>query len=75
MKDWRSAIESLGFRRYAYEKQDNMHCIAFRAVEGDAVVEDALDPSLDSTARLMYIPQDFTQQQQQQDGAADSDEI
>lgn len=33
MKNWKVAIESLGFRRCKYEKLQHAHCLAFRAVE------------------------------------------
>lgn len=36
MKQWKSAIEGLGFNRWKYEKKQHLHCMAFRKVTGVA---------------------------------------
>lgn len=59
MKSWKTAIESLGFRRCKYEKLANLHCMAFRAVPPEQAVE---QPSQlhgeKEAAEMMTIPQD-----------------
>ena len=51
MKDWKNAIESLGFSRCCYEKLRHIHCMVFRKVAAVSV------PPLDYSD-YMYIPQD-----------------
>lgn len=34
-RDWRKAIESIGFSRFRYEKLQHLHCMAFRKVATD----------------------------------------
>lgn len=57
MKSWKQAIEAIGFRRWRYEKQTHIHCMAFRKIT------DSLSPlTPEDTVRLsamLYIPQDF----------------
>ena len=60
MKSWKKAIESLGFRRWRYEKQDHLHCMAFRKVP--MVVEMGSEISAD----MMYIPQDFNMDKEEE---------
>lgn len=57
MKSWKAGIESLGFVRWKYEKHTHLHCMAFRKVapchyckRGNGHVE------------MMYIPQDFQEE-------------
>ncbi len=55
MKSWKTAIESMGFKRWRYVKQEHLHCMAFRKV--------AHTPSLlvgdQVSADLLRIPQDL----------------
>ena len=58
MKSWKTGIESLGFVRWKYEKQTHLHCMAFRKV--------ALCHSCNHSngnAQMMYIPQDFQEEE------------
>ena len=63
MKSWKAAIESIGFRRWRYEKMEHIHCMAFRKVEeegsseGDRMVVG--DKSGVDYAQMLYIPQDY----------------
>ena len=52
MRSWKGAIESLGFRRCRYIKQEHLHCLAFRKIESDDDVVGDSDPD------MLYIPQD-----------------
>mmetsp|Transcript_24515 Transcript_24515/g.45047 ORF Transcript_24515/g.45047 Transcript_24515/m.45047 type:complete len:196 (+) Transcript_24515:1-588(+) len=52
MKDWKAAIEGLGFKRWRYRKAAHMHCMAFRAIDT------ALEGNRDGDHVLMHIPQD-----------------
>ena len=54
MKDWKEAIEHIGFQRCSYEKQDHIHCMAFRKTVQREDYSSQLDMSTN-----MYIPQDF----------------
>lgn len=55
MKSWRTAVESLGFRRWRYVKLKHLHCLAFRkTVERPTQEANAGD----NLSQLMYIPQD-----------------
>ncbi|XP_014675306.1 PREDICTED: probable methyltransferase BTM2 homolog, partial [Priapulus caudatus] len=38
MRAWRAAVESLGFRRWRYEKLAHLHCMAFRKTGAQRVV-------------------------------------
>ncbi|CAH1783908.1 unnamed protein product, partial [Owenia fusiformis] len=59
MKSWRVAIESLGFTRYCYEKQEHLHCIAFRKTKNlDPMCLEKCHQSEGVSHRMMYIPQD-----------------
>ena len=53
MRDWRLAIESIGFQRSCYEKLEHIHCLAFRKTLHREDYSSIADLS-----RLMYIPQD-----------------
>ena len=57
MKSWKLAIESMGFRRYCYEKQEHLHCMAFRKTVAE-LNENHLIGS--GAPEMLYIPQDFT---------------
>lgn len=57
MKDWKEAIEHIGFHRCHYEKQDHIHCIAFRKTLGRLDYSILIDKSVH-----MYIPQDSNTQ-------------
>ncbi|XP_059166678.1 S-adenosylmethionine sensor upstream of mTORC1-like isoform X2 [Physella acuta] len=56
MRSWRQAIESIGFRRWKYQKQDHIHCIAFRKVCDPHPRPTGEDRFVD----MLYIPQDLT---------------
>ena len=62
MKSWKTGIESLGFVRWKYEKQTHLHCMAFRKV---APCHSCNRNNGD--AEMMYIPQDF---QEEEDGGS-----
>ncbi|XP_041350485.1 S-adenosylmethionine sensor upstream of mTORC1-like [Gigantopelta aegis] len=56
IKSWRVAIESMGFVRWRYVKQEHLHCMAFRKVakpESDNCLVNDVSPD------MLYIPQDF----------------
>jgi hypothetical protein len=55
MRSWRTAIESMGFRRWRYVKQEHLHCLAFRKTK-----DELSQPQFGDEAGpdLMYIPQD-----------------
>ncbi|EGD74297.1 hypothetical protein PTSG_06306 [Salpingoeca rosetta] len=51
MREWRTSVESIGFRRWRYEKLKFFHGIAFRAVAD----EDAVEPTSLSRNELMAL--------------------
>ncbi|XP_055505971.1 S-adenosylmethionine sensor upstream of mTORC1 isoform X2 [Leucoraja erinacea] len=55
IKSWKTAIESLGFKRYKYVKFSHMHLLAFRKI--------SLQTTSDLVSRnypeMLFIPQDF----------------
>ena len=55
MKSWKQAIESMGFKRWKYVKQQHLHCMAFRKVsnEPENILIGETGPD------MMFIPQDF----------------
>ena len=61
MKSWKTGIESLGFVRWKYEKQIHLHCMAFRKVAPCHSCNRS-----NGDAEMMYIPQDF--QEEEDDG-------
>lgn len=54
MKDWKEAIESMGFQRCFYEKKEHLHCMAFRKI-----TDNTSEGISDTLEAKMYIPQDF----------------
>lgn len=56
MKSWKMAVESLGFSRWRYVKQEHLHCIAFRKTR--CPVDDGSDLGEAAAATMLYIPQD-----------------
>lgn len=58
IRSWRVAIESLGFRRWRYVKQEHLHCMAFRKVVCTTSKGSQFKGG-DVGADMMYIPQDF----------------
>lgn len=53
MKSWKKALESLGFKRYKYEKLQHLHCMAFQKSHKQS-------PTVTTNlSELIYIPQDF----------------
>lgn len=59
IKSWKTAIESLGFVRFKYEKQTHLHCMAFRKV---APCHSCNYGTGDDS--MMYIPQDFQEEEE-----------
>ncbi|WAR26934.1 SAMTR-like protein, partial [Mya arenaria] len=58
VKSWKTAIESLGFKRWRYVKQEHLHCMVFRKVT--ITSEDKQQRFLKGiTPDMIYIPQDF----------------
>jgi hypothetical protein len=58
MKSWKIAIESLGFKRWRYIKQEHIHCMVFRKIE--LTDKDKQESFLKGiTPDMIYIPQDF----------------
>ncbi|XP_028815150.1 S-adenosylmethionine sensor upstream of mTORC1 [Denticeps clupeoides] len=55
MRSWRTALESLGFRRYKYKKSSHMHMLAFRKVS----LTTTSDLVSNNYPEMLYIPQDF----------------
>ncbi|XP_061178797.1 S-adenosylmethionine sensor upstream of mTORC1-like isoform X2 [Saccostrea echinata] len=51
IRSWITAITSLGFSKWKYEKLEHIHCIVFRKMEDECCVTDDM-------AELMYIHQD-----------------
>ena len=58
MKSWKNGIESLGFVRWKYEKQTHLHCMAFRKVAPCHSCNRG-----NGDAEMMYIPQDFQEEE------------
>ena len=58
MKSWKAGIESLGFVRWKYEKQTHLHCMAFRKVAPCHSCNRS-----NGNAEMMYIPQDFQEEE------------
>lgn len=58
MKSWKTGIESLGFVRWKYEKQTHLHCMAFRKVAPCHSCN-----RVNGCAEMMYIPQDFQEEE------------
>ncbi|XP_013395205.1 uncharacterized protein LOC106162450 [Lingula anatina] len=56
MKSWKKAIESLGYKRWKYVKQEHLHCMAFRKIHRSSTESYLVG---DVTPDMMYIPQDF----------------
>lgn len=54
MKDWRLAIEHIGFERCSYTKLDHIHCMAFRKT-----IHRSDYTCVTNMSTNMYIPQDF----------------
>ena len=63
VRGWRTALQAVGFTRVRYEKQQHIHCMAFRLVALPATRPLAAD-----WAPLMSIPQDFSDDSQQEEG-------
>lgn len=58
MKSWKIAIESLGFKRWRYIKQEHLHCMVFRKIE--VTEKDKHESFLKGiTPDMIYIPQDL----------------
>ncbi|KAF6018186.1 C7orf60 [Bugula neritina] len=61
MKDWKMAIETIGFKRCVYQKLDHIHCMAFRKTQHREDYSKVTDMSTH-----LYIPQDFNTQSDSQ---------
>lgn len=59
MKSWKTGIESLGFVRWKYQKQTHLHCTAFRKVAPCHTYHYS-----SGSSELMYIPQDFQEEEE-----------
>ena len=59
MRQWKESIERVGFRRWRYDKQQHLHCMAFRRLPGMAT---------DGPVGALAIPQD-----NQEDCSSDED--
>lgn len=57
MKDWRRAIEAIGFSRFSYDKLEHVHCMAFRKTSSSLLVSEN-DAAAAVLGPLMHIPQD-----------------
>lgn len=57
MKSWKIAIESLGFKRCRYVKQEHLHCMVFRKVEATLAKHERFLNGI--TPDMIFIPQDF----------------
>lgn len=62
-RNWKTAIESVGFKRCTYEKLEHLHCMAFRKVltlspysTVDVAKQEA--PFWSSMVNLIKVPQD-----------------
>lgn len=52
MKSWKLALSKLGFHRWRYEKQEHLHCMAFRKIKLEHVENES------DIENCLYIPQD-----------------
>ena len=59
MKNWKVAIEKIGFQRIKYEKDKHFHLLAFRKVPQD-FIWDKRKLRNDESLSVLNIPQDFT---------------
>ncbi len=55
MKDWKTAIEAIGFHRWKYFKDVHLHCMAFRKTTASRLSYDGL---LENENYNLHIPQD-----------------
>ncbi|XP_068714696.1 S-adenosylmethionine sensor upstream of mTORC1-like isoform X1 [Montipora foliosa] len=60
IKSWKTGIESLGFVRWKYHKQTHLHCMAFRKVAPCHTYN-----HVNGSADLMYVPQDFQEEDEE----------
>ena len=61
IKAWKSALQSIGFIRYRYEKLTHLHCMAFRKMAN------LKSMSIDKS-ELMFIPQDLHDESDEETG-------
>lgn len=64
IRSWISAITSLGFSKWKYEKLEHIHCIVFRKIQDECSVNDDM-------ADLMFIHQDALQESSQEDASTE----
>lgn len=57
MKSWKTAIESLGFKRWKYVKQEHLHCMVFRKVKTEHTKHERFLKGI--TPDMIFIPQDL----------------
>ncbi|XP_074644910.1 S-adenosylmethionine sensor upstream of mTORC1-like [Tubulanus polymorphus] len=58
MKSWKTALESIGFRREKYVKLEHVHAMAFRKIDDRVSVDDGVEISDEALSQLLFIPQD-----------------
>ena len=54
MKNWKTAIESIGFKRWQYVKLEHIHCMVFRKTEPNCESEKA-----ENYIEMLKIHQEF----------------
>nr|CAB3225950.1 uncharacterized protein LOC778832 [Phallusia mammillata] len=60
MKEWKNAIESIGFQRTIYSKDTHLHLMAFRKVPSDFIWDKRkFDLDQNDIVKKLHIPQDF----------------
>lgn len=64
IRSWTSAITSLGFSKWKYEKLEHIHCIVFRKIQNECSVNDDM-------ADLMFIHQDALEESSQEDASTE----
>ena len=69
MKSWKTGVESLGFVRWKYEKHTHLHCMAFRKVAPCHYCNRD-----NGHAEMMYIPQDFQEEDESYSGCSQNEE-
>lgn len=64
IRSWISAITSLGFSKWKYEKLEHIHCIVFRKIQDECSMNDDM-------ADLMFIHQDALEESSQEDASTE----
>lgn len=63
IRSWVSAVSSLGFSKWKYEKLEHIHCIVFRKIQDECIVNDDM-------ADMMIIHQDALEERLQEEASA-----